>query len=542
MRGYESTSQWPGVGLPVDEAPTPNQSSGTVGSTGHRVADVNFFRGEHLLHGVIKADHRASGAKLERKLRKLGMEFNFAGRGQTGAVAIHATPWASHLHWLHQCGCFHGDCKCAQTRQLRHRGYSIKWQRVGLINREHERNLFLYLQKQGRSPLQAFCQGEDRMEEFLQAQRNAHKEGGGRTKDLLQCELDDQQNDGSSDGESSGDDASVVSGAGSYTQGKKIAQTRKASDLKLLAKELWQIMERKLPSGLMKLTQDPEYMQLMEPLYYVDDVARLRITNQVWENFLITWNRKSVMDIIIHRSNNLSTFNLRNYYSLKYSLYVVVRLLGEQETAPWEFLSNFLDIINLALPKRNTFTIYGSANCGKTYFINTIGDLLWSTGEVEANINRTNNFPFADLLNKRLAVLNEFNCSPARKDTCKAIFEGLSTKVAVKYKNEQDLGRIPIIITTNNNWLQNFDKVDADAFRSRGFFTRWHPKPWLKEENGYPHPLVWAKLMTLTDEASWLATYSDLLANPPMKEFQFISNPVPFNPEILQKINSTLFA
>ena len=47
----------------------------------------------------------------------------------------------------------------------------------------------------------------------------------------------------------------------------------------------------------------------MEEYYYVMDEKRKRITDQVWENFLIDWNNKSLEEIVMARKNTV--FNSR---------------------------------------------------------------------------------------------------------------------------------------------------------------------------------------------------------------------------------------
>lgn len=521
-----------------NETPMDSESSVRPGRDGAEMAKLLFFRpGRQLLHGVITKDHRLRGRDLERELRKLGMEFNFSGRSQSGIVSIHVTDYASHLHWIHECHNYHGDCKCTQTRNIRLRGFSIKWRRIDKLNRWWERNLILYLQKQGRYPLQAFREGEDQMEEFLHAAIEANKTDGGRAENSLRCELDDIE-DGRRDGESSDDDESMVSGSSKGTKRSWEVATRNSRGSKELAKLLWKLIERKLPTSTMALTSDPEYMELMEPLYYVDDVKRMKITNQCWENFLITWNRKSISEIITMR--NTSTFNARKYFTPNYSLYIVMRLLKSQVKEPWVFIKEIMQILNMELEKRNTFCIWGERNCGKTWFINSLGDLLWNVGSIEANFNKTSTFPFEDLINKRMAILNEFNCSPAKKDTCKELFEGQPTSVNVKYQKPQKIHRTPIFITTNNNWLLNFDKVDSDAFRARCFFYRWQPQSWLEHETGYPHPILWSKLSLLSEKELWNEQWIKY-ESPPEREYNVIEHNSIVDTEALNDINKNLF-
>lgn len=527
-----------------NEKATPDEGSGTAGGTGSRESEQNtllfFDGGKRLLHGVITADHRWRGSQLERKLREFAMDFNFKGRSQTGVISLHITDYASHLHWVHECHNYHGDCKCSQTRAIRQRGFSIKWKRIGRINHWWERNLILYLQKQGRHPLQAFRQGEDQMEEFLHAAIKADSNDRGRTANIIRCDLDNIE-DGRSSSAASSDDESMVSSASRRSQGSWQADKGKARGKKDLAKELHKLIERKLPASEMELIEDPEYMQLMEPLYYVDDYSRKQLTQQVFDNFKINWNRKSLMDIIVMRAQNETTFNEKNYYTPKYSLYIIMQLLIKQMGQPWEFIDTIIKVLNREVPKKNTISIIGAGGCGKTYFLDTLSELLWNVGELEANINKSNNFPFEGLLHKRLGILNEFNCSPARKDTCKELFEGKKTPVNIKYGKPTKLKPVPIIITTNNNWLLNFDKNDAEAFRQRCFFYNWQPQPWLRDEDGYPHPLLWAKLILLTTETRWATEWLELTSNIPPKEYNTVTQSTDIDEAQLININKNLF-
>lgn len=514
-----------------------DEDAGTDGGGG-----LVFFKGKGVrLHGVITADHRYSGPRLERELRKLGETFSFAGRGQTGAVSLHVTDYASHLHWVHICKNFHRDCKCAQTVKIRHLGFRIKWKRIERAGGHWERNVLLYLSKSQRYPIQAFRKGEDKLEEFLHARVEAEKEGRGPGYNSLRCSLDDQHDDGHADGSDNSDAESSVSSQSRWSKGSW--QTQKGgTEIQGIAKRLWSLLERKLQASILELTTDPEYMQLMAPLYYTRDRERINITNQVWENFLITWNRKSLKDIITTRLKQPNTFTAKRYYTPIYSLWLIMKLLQKQMETPWILIQDIINIVEKVIPKVNTLSIRGPGGCGKGYFLNTLAELVWSVGQIEANMNRSNPFPFENLLNKRLAILNEFNCSPGQKDNCKELFEGAPTSINVKYKSRVPLPRTPIIITTNNDWTQDFGKDDKDAFRQRCIFYRWTKQPWLKEELGYPHPLIWAKLVTLTSQQAWELEWSKFELISPPCNYELIEQNDTLDDTELQNLTQSMFS
>ena len=74
--------------------------------------------------------------------------------------------------------------------------------------------------------------------------------------------------------------------------------------------------------------------------------------------------------------------------------------------------------------KHNALAIFGDPGSGKTYFITMIKKLMWNAGHVESHINKTSNFPFENMFNKRIAVINEMNVSQSSIQVVKEILEG----------------------------------------------------------------------------------------------------------------------
>ena len=185
------------------------------------------------------------------------------------------------------------------------------------------------------------------------------------------------------------------------------------------------------------------------------------------------------------------------------SLNLIKRLLLEQynsATEIVEFIGKVKSIIDKRPPKINTVFIIGGAGSGKTFFLDTLINLIWSVGFCESNFNKTRNFPLENLLRKRMGVINEFSCEDSMKDTCKELFEGTRTIVNAKYKSRTTIPRTPIFITTNNPFGLGFSGPDRRAFEQRMFVERWSPQPWLKKLKGKPHPLIWAKLYNVKEE------------------------------------------
>lgn len=475
-----------------------SQSEKNVGGSQSSNPSIFGNVGGQLLHGVISGGHRWRGSELERQLVQRAMEIPFEGRGQSGLVAFHATKWASHIHWVHICQNYHRDCKCRITHSIRRSfGLSIKWKKLKWSS-QWERNCLSYLSKSGRTTLKVFRQGKDVMGEWLARGSHSQEDGGGYETGHFRCELDDdaprcfspQRNQQPDEG--TAESRAVICPAREVDSG-----TVGTEGFRQSASELESLLQRKFPKSVQSLLIDEEYNQIFKNYYYIQDERRLKITNQVWENFTITWNKKSLQQIILERLH--SSFNERRYYSPSYSYRLILSLLSNQVPDVAAFLRDVINIFDKKLPKVNSLYIKGGAGAGKTYFINSLAELVWSTGRIEAHINKNNIFSFEQLLFKRMAIFNEFNVTGSQCDVVKEMFEGAPTIINKKYSNLCILDRVPIFITSNNNFLQNLSAVNQEAYKQRMIIHSWQPQSWLKALLGFPHPLAWAKLIQFPD-------------------------------------------
>ena len=140
--------------------------------------------------------------------------------------------------------------------------------------------------------------------------------------------------------------------------------------------------------------------------------------------------------------------------------------------------------------KQNALAIFGDPGSGKTYFITMIKKLMWNSGHIESHINKTSNFPFENMYNKRIAIINEMNVSQSSIQVVKEILEGKDVCIPIKYKTRQTLRRIPIFITSNNFFLNDFTASEREAFKQRMYVFNWTPQPWLKNLNKDLHPMT----------------------------------------------------
>lgn len=112
------------------------------------------------------------------------------------------------------------------------------------------------------------------------------------------------------------------------------------------------------------------------------------------------------------------------------------------------YLGNCVLKIDNLFDKKKTLAIIGESNTGKTTFI--VKPLLNFYGEENVGFLSSNlNFKFQDLLNKELGVFDEFKYKSSLKDQFLKLFSGESFLFDIKFKNEEKLKNLPIILITN---------------------------------------------------------------------------------------------
>ncbi|UOH27063.1 nonstructural protein 1 [Galliform chaphamaparvovirus 12] len=137
------------------------------------------------------------------------------------------------------------------------------------------------------------------------------------------------------------------------------------------------------------------------------------------------------------------------------------KVLLHQGIPPVDFDEAFHKWITKADPKKNTITIQGPSNTGKSAFISGMKTCIpW--GEI---VN-TEPFAFEGLLNGVIGIWEEPLCSATLAEKTKQIFEGMTTAIPIKYKKPAMLPRKPIMITTNHDpW--RFCTNEEPMFRNR---------------------------------------------------------------------------
>ena len=155
-----------------------------------------------------------------------------------------------------------------------------------------------------------------------------------------------------------------------------------------------------------------------------------------------------------------------------------------------EFVKNLLDVLDSRIPKKNTFDVLSSPNCGKTWFFDMICDFYLNVGHVK-NFNKYSQFPLQDCRERRVILWNEPNCHPEALDTLKTLFGGDRCAANIKCKDDDVINRTPLIVTGNSRIFP--DNVAMNERRFCYNFDYWSE---LKEIGKLKlHPLCWKHVL-----------------------------------------------
>lgn len=453
----------------------------------------------HWLHIVITAKSSFNKTTLEQ----LGNIPQITTNGAS-IFTIHETSGSSrHAHYVHWCPSWQRGrgCNCGYIRKARQLGFSTKCQYVGEMSQDHWINLLSYLQKKGKVTISAHQNYSNKLDKLRHAFGQVTASQWNSSRNNFRCSYD------AIEGPSVPKPTNGTTGEVART-----SRTQKFSDV---ATCIYHLYQTNMWLSTEHAFKDPIFINQFQDMYYTYTESLKRINSLVFDQLQDEWRSLSFEEIMLKRKNN--TFNDCLYYSNEYSTWVLLRLLKCQ-LGTWDnivtFLDHVLNILNKQYPKINTLNIKGAPGSGKTWFVECLGKLCWFTGRCDSSINKFTQFPFEHMLGKRLTIFNEFNLAPSFKDVVKEILEGANVSINVKYRPRCILERVPVIITTNNNWEHDHPMVDRQAFAQRMITYEWHPQPWLKNEEGYPHPPAIANLFYKTAEE-----LMDIDRKVPPKEF-----------------------
>nr|QUS52543.1 NS1 [Mute swan feces associated ambidensovirus 4] len=177
------------------------------------------------------------------------------------------------------------------------------------------------------------------------------------------------------------------------------------------------------------------------------------------------------------------------YYDIDKSVEILDKLISFQcfddEEDVIEFITALYNVVERVHPKLNCIVLHSSeSSAGKNYLIDCIKAFYINVGHL-CTANKTNNFAFQDLANRRLGHWNEPNYEESKIEKIKEILGGDNTNVNVKNVADAYINRTPVIVTTNN--VVSF--MTNPLFEDRLLVFNWQRAEWLKQYDKYPNPL-----------------------------------------------------
>nr|QTE04065.1 MAG: nonstructural protein 1 [Phylloscopus inornatus Iteradensovirus] len=191
---------------------------------------------------------------------------------------------------------------------------------------------------------------------------------------------------------------------------------------------------------------------------------------------------------------------LEYYYSIDESVRIAEELILYQsddqhqydatdEEKLKQFILDLFNVLEMRIPKVNTFYIISPPSAGKNFLLDAISSWYLNIGQIQ-NFNKYNNFPLMEAVNKRINIWNEPNIEPAAFDTVKMLLAGDPMKASVKYQSEQPLLRTPVLVMTNKKCFPS-----NQAFDDRMIKYTWKRAPQLRKYVKKLHPELWPVLV-----------------------------------------------
>lgn len=437
-----------------------------------------------------------------------------------------------HFHWLHPCKSKSEWDKCGYRKHFKiSPSIRIKGESRGVgFGERYLRASLTYFQTGCRRLEQIKYAGTDQLATVKTCRSDIEEEDPGEEKDIqkffFSCkDKFTEYGVAGINGETSGTDAG--SGETSSTEISRGHKRKWPFGNQIQAfKEIQEIIRReRLISG--DLEHNTEAIEiLLKYNILFNPQQKKEICLEAEKAVYTPFNKLLFHEKIIEMSKNPFSITQKNhYYSLYYSFWVMVCLLREQ-FRDWENTRSFIDTIidwaNFNIPKKNCLYLIGPQNCGKTFFADTIKGIMWNVGNM-SNLNKNQGNFFADkCVNRSLIVFEEGNLSPDANfvSDFKKLAAGEPCTINRKHKDGVDVSNTPILLTTNHEIARHADE-DYAIIETRLLRYRFRQQEWLKNLKGYPHPLVWQKLINLTQE--------DYLQCPEPEEYNDAKEPMLFH-------------
>lgn len=198
------------------------------------------------------------------------------------------------------------------------------------------------------------------------------------------------------------------------------------------------------------------------------------------------WRRKPLTDMcdyfLIHCNNTL-------YDHLLNSVQFLRRWCCHNKLDVSFFVS-VIDVLDRALPKRNSLTIIGDSNAGKTVMCQSpLQAICRFVGRV-TNVNTAGQFTWQNCINVRLISVDEAMFAPEHMDKYKQISGGEKCIVDKKFSAPVTILPTPVILTANcPPW--RMDGQQKEPLMNRTYLYRVKSASFLQHMDAQLHPAAW---------------------------------------------------
>ena len=191
-------------------------------------------------------------------------------------------------------------------------------------------------------------------------------------------------------------------------------------------------------------------------------------------------------------------FQTEQYLNKDVSLLLIKQILEAQDISIVQFTNDVYELLTMSKPKQNLLCLEGVPNSGKSFIARSIASLY----KYQNTCQGTTSFPFMEIASASIGLIEEPVFSLDSLQTFKKLAEGTPTDVAIKNRKAARVPRIPLIVTSNYDFIVQGGSTEKTAFASR-------MKKHMFTESC--HFLKLAKKML--NPAIWKDLFNDILAN-----------------------------
>lgn len=434
------------------------------------IRETKFNSSKKYLSQVLRF---TDGQHRKRILRRLAEELP----RYPGSLFI-TTDEINHMHFVHDCPCSNGSCRCRVFKDEDFRGLfrnNLRGTRyiteLDTIDWYNILSYFVYSKWQFQS--QVWIGGRlrrtpsaDQIIRWKDLQRIAsesnlesQEEGDGLFGPVQSSSGQEHQGIHGACGASSSQKRSQVGGTSAAKRQRSEPGVPKQSKFQRILSKTESLLNEAVvipPIHVKELFTGPLALELHNPSNFKYYEAACHL----WGTKFNRWSLKEIAEFYegkepVFYANDINPYV---YYHDRQTSFNFVHALinhqyGEDEELIKEFLVNLQDWFNKfgwnKNPKCNALCVVGPPNSGKNYFFDMLAALACNVGHIGRVNNKTNNFALQDCVNRRLVVGNEISMEDGAKEDFKKLCEGTALNIRVKFQGDKIFTKTPVLLISN---------------------------------------------------------------------------------------------